>query len=157
MAHRDGDGWIECRCGLKHWGRHGAAGLLLFRGEEVLLQHRAPWVHNGDTWGLPGGARDSHESVSEAAIRESVEETGIKAEHVQVVKLFSDDHIDWRYDTVIAKAHGDLKTSEWNTETHDIGWFEISEIQNLELHPSFAKTWPTLKILVTDLIVSGSL
>jgi 8-oxo-dGTP diphosphatase len=157
MTARDGDGWVQCRCGGKHWGLNGAAGLMLIRDRKIMMQHRAPWVHNGDTWGLPGGARDSHESVSEAAIRESVEETGIKAEHVQVVELFSDDHIDWRYDTVIAKAHGDLKTSEWNTETHDIGWFEISEIQNLELHPSFAKTWPTLQILVSDLIVSGSL
>jgi 8-oxo-dGTP diphosphatase len=121
------------------------------------MQHRAPWVHNGDTWGLPGGARDSHESIQEAAIRESVEETGIKPEHVEVVALFSDDHIDWRYDTVIAKAHGDLITSEWNPETHDIGWFEISEIKSLELHPSFAKTWPNLQTLVTELIASDSL
>ena len=157
MTARDGDGWVECRCGGKHWGLNGAAGLLLIRDGKIMMQHRAPWVHNGDTWGLPGGARDSHESVSEAAIRESIEETGIKAEHVEVLGLFSDDHIDWRYDTVIARAHGDLQTSDWNTETHDIGWFEIAEIEKLELHPSFAKTWPTLQNLVTDLIDSGSL
>ena len=157
MAAKDGDGWIECRCGGKHWGLNGAAGLLLYRDGKVMLQHRAPWVHNGDTWGLPGGARDSHESVNEAAIRESVEETGIDPTHVEVVGLFSDDHIDWRYDTVIAKAHGDLDTATWNPETHDIGWYEISEIQGLNLHPSFAKTWPTLQNLVTDLTASGSL
>jgi len=29
MASRDGDGWIECTCGSKHWGKFGAAGLLL--------------------------------------------------------------------------------------------------------------------------------
>ena len=115
------------------------------------MQHRAPWVHNGDTWGLPGGARDSHESITEAAIRESVEETGINPEHVEVVAQFSDDHIDWRYDTVIAKAHIDLETSEWNTETHDIGWFEISEVEKLDLHPSFARTWPDLRKAIKDL------
>jgi 8-oxo-dGTP diphosphatase len=157
MAARDGDGWIVCRCGAKHWGVNGAAGLLLIRDGKVMMQHRAPWVHNGDTWGLPGGARDSHESVAAAAIRESVEETGIDSSHVEVVALFSDDHTDWRYDTVIARANGDLETSQWNTETHDIGWFEISEIANLELHPSFAKTWPTLKKLVSELIASDSL
>ena len=151
MAARDGDGWVECRCGGKHWGLNGAAGLLLIREGRVMMQHRAPWVHNGDTWGLPGGARDSHESIEEAAVRESVEETGIKPEHVEVVGHFSDDHIDWRYDTVIAKAHGDLETSEWNQETHDIGWFEIDEIEKLELHPSFAKTWPELKTLLLEL------
>jgi len=151
MAARDGDGLVQCRCGGKHWGLNGAAGLLLIRDGKVMMQHRAPWVHNGDTWGLPGGARVPHESIEEAAVRESVEETGIKPEHVEVLELFSDNHIDWRYDTVIAKAHGDLQTSAWNQETHDIGWFEISEVEKLDLHPSFAKTWPQLKALVIEL------
>lgn len=113
-----------------------------------MMQHRAPWVHNGDTWGLPGGARDSHESIQEAAIRESIEETGIDGGHVQVIELFTDDHVDWRYDTVLAIAHGDLDTATWNQETHDIGWFEIDEIEKLELHPSFARTWPKLRAVV---------
>ena len=72
MAARDGDGWVECSCGSKHWGLNGAAGLLIFRAGSILLQHRAPWVHNGDTWGIPGGARDSHESAIEGAIREAI-------------------------------------------------------------------------------------
>lgn len=49
---RDGDGWVNCACGNKHWGLNGAAGILILRGTEILLQHRAPWVHNGDTWGI---------------------------------------------------------------------------------------------------------
>jgi len=53
MAARDGDGWVECACGNKHWGLNGAAGIMILRGHEILLQHRAPWVHNGDTWGIP--------------------------------------------------------------------------------------------------------
>ena len=152
MALRDGDGWVECRCGGKHWGLNGAAGLLLIRDSKIMMQHRAPWVHNGDTWGLPGGARDSHESIQEAAIRESMEETGINPEHVKPIELFTDDHLDWRYDTVIAIAHGDLDTVAWNKETHDIGWFEIAEIERLDLHPSFAKTWPNLKVIASKLI-----
>ena len=144
MAARDGDGWVQCRCGGKHWGINGAAGLLLIRDGKIMMQHRAPWVHNGDTWGLPGGARDSHESIEEAALRETIEETGIDGSHVKFIGRFSDDHIDWRYDTVIAIAAGKLETSAWNQETHDIGWFTIEEINKLELHPSFAKTWPNL-------------
>ena len=142
MTARDGDGWVECRCGGKHWGVNGAAGLLLIRDGKIMMQHRAPWVHNGDTWGLPGGARDSHESIEEAALRETIEETGIDGSHVKFVDRFSDDHIDWRYDTVIAIAAGQLETTNWNQETHDIGWFTIEEITKLELHPSFAKTIP---------------
>ena len=152
MASRDGDGWIECRCGGKHWGINGAAGLLLIRGQKIMMQHRAPWVHNGDTWGLPGGARDSNESITEAAIRETVEETGIKAEHVKPIGQFTDDHTDWRYDTVIAIADNSLDTANWNTETHDIGWFELDEIEKLDLHPSFKKTWLALKSELTRII-----
>lgn len=152
MAKRDGDGWVDCRCGGKHWGKNGAAGLLIIRDQKIMMQHRAPWVHNGDTWGLPGGARDSHESVQEAAIRETIEETGINGDHLSVIGHFSDDHIDWRYDTVIALANDSLETENWNEETHDIGWFEIDQIERLPLHPSFLKTWADLQVVVRKLI-----
>ena len=94
MAARDGDGWINCRCGLKHWGLHGAAGLLIVDTGQVLLQHRAPWVHNGDTWGIPGGARDSHESPLQAALREASEEIGLAIDLVEARVEHRDDHGD---------------------------------------------------------------
>ena len=50
----------------------------------VLLQHRAVWSHQGGTWGLPGGARDSHESPEETAVREAHEEAGLLAEQLAV-------------------------------------------------------------------------
>ena len=34
----------------------------------VLLQLRSGWGHHGGTWGLPGGAMDSHESPEAAAL-----------------------------------------------------------------------------------------
>ena len=92
MSARDGDGWVQCACGNKHWGLNGAAGILLVRGTQILLQHRAPWVHNGDTWGIPGGARDSHESTIEGAFREAVEETGIDTALLTPRHVFCDDH-----------------------------------------------------------------
>ena len=151
MSARDGDGWIQCACGNKHWGLNGAAGILLVRGTQILLQHRAPWVHNGDTWGIPGGARDSHESVLEAALREAHEETGIDPVHVTPIQTFSDDHGSWRYDTVIAHATDELVAHELNDESHEVRWVEIDEVDELTLHPSFEKSWPTLKGLVQAL------
>jgi 8-oxo-dGTP diphosphatase len=39
----DGDGWVSCALGHRHWGVHGAAGLLVVTPDrQVLLQHRAP-------------------------------------------------------------------------------------------------------------------
>ncbi len=151
MSARDGDGWIQCACGNKHWGLNGAAGILIVRGSEILLQHRAPWVHNGDTWGIPGGARDSHESVLEAAIREAKEETGIDPVHLTPIQTFSDDHGSWRYDTVIAYANDELVAHELNDESHEVRWVEIEKVDELSLHPSFEKSWPTLKGLVQAL------
>ena len=151
MSARDGDGWIQCACGNKHWGLNGAAGILLVRGTQILLQHRAPWVHNGDTWGIPGGARDSHESVLEAAMREAKEETGIDPVHLTPIQTFSDDHGSWRYDTVIAYANDELVAHELNDESHEVRWVEIEKVEELTLHPSFEKSWPTLKGLVQAL------
>src|SRR5699024_10964978 len=78
----DGDGWAVGPDGRRHWGRYGAAGLLLRApgGDgrpQVLLQHRAAWSHEGGTWSIPGGARDSHEGAVEAAVREAGEECGL--------------------------------------------------------------------------------
>jgi 8-oxo-dGTP diphosphatase len=157
MSARDGDGWIQCRCGSKHWGKFGAAGILIFRegdkGErEIFLQHRAPWVHNGDTWGIPGGARDSHESITEAAMREAHEETGIKSDHLTPLSLFTDDHGDWRYDTVIAAAHSEISADSPNDESQEMRWVALSEVTMLDLHPSFSKTWFELRQLLDDVI-----
>ena len=151
MAARDGDGWVECACGSKHWGLNGAAGLLIYREGAILLQHRAPWVHNGDTWGIPGGAKDSHESINEAALREANEETGINPEHLSPLALFSDDHGDWRYDTVLAAASDLISADSPNDESQEMRWVPVDEVTLLTLHPSFAKTWSDLKVMLETL------
>jgi 8-oxo-dGTP diphosphatase len=149
MAHRDGDGWIDCQCGGKHWGLFGAAGLVLVRDQSILLQHRAPWVHNGDTWGIPGGARDSHETPLESALREANEEIGIDIKLLSAVGEFVDDHITWSYHTIIAKASPELIAHEMNDESLEVKWIPIAEIENQKLHPSFANTWPKLREKLT--------
>ena len=151
MAARDGDGWVECGCGNKHWGLNGAAGILIVREHEILLQHRAPWVHNGDTWGIPGGARDSHETTVEGAFREAIEETGIDTDLLTPLHTFTDDHGDWKYETVIAQASEGLIAHEVNDESHEVRWVDIEKVIELPLHPSFAKSWPELKALLQSL------
>ena len=147
-VHGDGNGWVVCAQGHRHWGRHGAAGLLLRRrvedATEVLMQHRAPWTANGDTWGLPGGARDSHESARETALREAAEEAGVAAAAVRV--------LDELRTTTAAGA-----TSPWsprpceritivaNEESLDLRWVAEAEVELLDLHPGFARTWPLLR------------
>ena len=155
MSARDGDGWVECACGNKHWGLNGAAGLLILRGDEILLQHRAPWVHNGDTWGIPGGARDSHESTIEGAYREAVEETGINVELLTPLHTYCDEHGTWRYETVIARAADGLIAHEVNDESHEVRWVAVDQVEELTLHPSFGNSWQELRKLLNNFIGPG--
>ena len=155
MAARDGDGWIECACGSKHWGLNGAAGLLIYRDGAILLQHRAPWVHNGDTWGIPGGARDSHETIIEGAIREAVEETGIDPQCLNPRDTHTDNHGIWSYETVIAEANAQLEAHELNDESHEVKWVLFDDVTHLPLHPSFAASWPALRKKLELLIQSA--
>jgi 8-oxo-dGTP diphosphatase len=108
-------------------------------------------VHNGDTWGIPGGARDSHESIIDGAMREAVEETGINPEDLQAVHTFTDDHNGWSYSTVIALANEKLEGHELNDESHEVRWVKFDDVTRLPLHPSFAKTWPQVRTIIDEL------
>ena len=151
MAARDGDGWVDCPCGGKHWGKYGAAGLLLLRDQSVLLQHRAPWVHNGDTWGIPGGARDSHESFIEAAIREAHEEVGITADEIEVLNESYENHGQWSYHTIIATALARCEPIAANQESIEVRWIEIADVTTLTLHPAFERNWAKLREIIQRL------
>lgn len=143
---RDGDGWRRCSQGHDHWGRYGAAGLLLVApGPAVLLQHRAAWSHHGDTWGLPGGARGSSESAVQAALREAWEETGLDTESLEVVDELLDDHGGWGYTTVVARTPVELAVHALDRESTDVRWLPADGVVELTLHPGFAGTWPVLR------------
>lgn len=146
----DGDGWVDCMCGRRHWGLNGAAGLLVVKEGTVLLQHRSPISHNGNTWALPGGARDSHESAIEAALREAREEAGIDMDLVEVLFVEQDDHGNWTYDTVIATAKAELTAHAANHESLEVRWVPLNEVADFELHPSFAKAWPQFLISIQN-------
>jgi 8-oxo-dGTP diphosphatase len=164
-VHGDGDGWVVSETGAAYWGRHGAAGLLLRApradgSAAVLLQHRAPWSHQGGTWGLPGGARDSHETVEEAAVREAHEEAGLSADRLVVrttVVTATASGSDWTYTTVIADAPEQLHTVP-NRESAELRWVAEDDVAALPLHPGFAASWAELRAVAASipLLVSGS-
>jgi 8-oxo-dGTP diphosphatase len=146
----DGNGWVRCSQGHRHWGKHGAAGLLVRHrdqstGAHVLLQHRAAWSHHGDTWGLPGGARDSHETPEQAALREAVEEAGIAVDLLLLGNTYTDDHGGWSYVTVLADATAMSPVHAQNFESVELRWVAIDDVERLPLHPGFAATWPHLQ------------
>ncbi|HEY7143631.1 MAG TPA: NUDIX domain-containing protein [Streptosporangiaceae bacterium] len=150
MASLDGNGWVRCGQGHRHWGKHGAAGLLVYTGgtdgeASVLLQLRSPWGHHGGTWGIPGGAMDSHESAEEAALREAAEECGVEPDAVTITGITSDDHVSWAYWTVVGATPDRLPAYPASAETDEVAWVGESDVERMSLHPGFAAQWPRLR------------
>lgn len=149
----DGDGWTDCTLGHRHWGRYGAAGLLVVAvgaPETVLLQHRAPWSHGGDTWGVPGGACHRAETAEQAARRETVEETRLDVDRLTVVGRHVADHGSWRYTTFVATLAEQLPVQP-ERESVALRWVPVEQVVELPLHPAFATAWPALQDLLPSL------
>lgn len=54
--------------------------------DEVLMIRRT----DNDNWAVPGGAIDLGESVPQAAVRETLEETGVRCEITGIIGIYSD-------------------------------------------------------------------
>jgi ADP-ribose pyrophosphatase YjhB (NUDIX family) len=110
-------------------------------------QGRLLLIHKIDNnyWALPGGGMDLGESIAEAAVREVVEETGIRVEITGLVGLYTDPGHVMAYDdgevrqefSVCFHARplgGELRMD--GTETKAAEWVEIARIDELAIHSS---------------------
>ena len=162
----DGDGWADCAAGHRHWGRYGAAGVLLYCMDPdpyVLLQKRSRLSIGGGTWGLLGGARHSHEHPVEAALREASEESTLDPSTVAVHWLSREDHGGWSYETVIGSAPTRADVRPQSFESAAVEWVPADELPRRKLFPPFAEAWRLLRpslyrpVLVVDVAnVMGS-
>ncbi|GAA0389744.1 NTP pyrophosphohydrolase [Acrocarpospora corrugata] len=157
MAEKDGDGWARCDRGHQHWGVHGAAGLLAVHhtpeGPFVLMQKRSWWSHHGGTWGLPGGARDSHEDAISSALREAHEEAALVGDLLRVQGVYLDDHGGWSFHTVIAEAAELLQAAPANSESVALSWVSADRLNEKKLHPGFAETWPLVRPTIDPVVL----
>lgn len=105
---------------------------------EILLIRRS----DNNNWALPGGAIDLGESVAQAAVRETKEETGIECEVTGLVGIYTDPkHIilytsngEARQEfSIVLTAHpvgGKPTTSDESTE---VRWMAPSDVQELTM------------------------
>ena len=129
------------RCG---WGRLNRYGD---------LSVRSWWGRHGGAWGPPGGARDSHESVVRAALREAIEECAIDPRPIRVHGVVTDDHGGWTYQTVLASTAAPLAAAAVSEETSEVAWVPVAEVERLRLHPGFAGQWPVLRTALSPLTI----
>jgi ADP-ribose pyrophosphatase YjhB (NUDIX family) len=163
MAEGDGNGWADCAQGHRHWGKHGAAGLLAAApgpdGQaSVLLIRRASWTQHAGTWGPPGGARDSHESAARAALREAAEECAVPPGVARIHGVLDDDHGGWSYQTLVAAAGAAFGVLAASAEAPEVAWVPADRVGSLPLHPGFAVTWPVIREALdpVTIIVDGA-
>lgn len=100
---------------------------------------------------MPGGARDSHETPEQAAVREAEEEAGLTADVLVVrTSVVTAEVPGWTYTTVIADAASLLETVP-NRESSELRWVPVDEVATLPLHPGFAASWQKLLGILSDL------
>ena len=150
--------FVQCSCGQRHWGRYGAAGLLLTDADRtgVLLQKRSRHVHSGGTWSVPGGAIERGEDPVAAALREAHEEAGLRARDLVVERtVVGTDHGTWSYTYVVAQgprpAVAELRsagTTSW--EADRTTWVDLDLVASYRLHPGLREEWPRLRQELLD-------
>ncbi len=118
------------------------------RGDELLLQHRAAWSHEGGTWAVPGGALDVGETPLQGALREAAEEAAVGEESIRPRHAWAVDHGTWAYTTVVADAVGPITPQRLDAESEELRWVRVSEVTRLPLHSGFAAAWPSVQPLL---------
>ncbi|MGH3281906.1 MAG: NUDIX hydrolase [Trebonia sp.] len=119
-----------------------AAGVLAVNHlGRVLLQRR----RDTGQWAIPMGKQELGETVSQCAVRETVEETGITVEITGILGIYSDPgHIVY-YDSdgetrqeyeVILLGRPESGSPVENDEASDVGWFTVAELDGLDIHPT---------------------
>jgi 8-oxo-dGTP pyrophosphatase MutT (NUDIX family) len=110
-------------------------------GGRILLIHK---IDNG-LWALPGGGHDVGERITDTAVREVREETGLDVEVVRLVGTYTDPSHVMAYDDGEVRQQFSLcfegrwvggQPREDGTETKAARWVDPAELGSLNIHAS---------------------
>lgn len=106
----------------------------------ILLIHRT----DNDLWALPGGGVDLGESVPDAGVRETEEETGYQIQITGLVGIYTNPNHVMRYDDGEVRQQfsicmrgvllgGQARTS---SESSEVEWVSPARLDTVNMHPS---------------------
>ena len=108
---------------------------------EILMIRRT----DNDNWAVPGGAIDLGESVAQAAVRETVEESGIECEITGIVGIYSDPKHVLLYTSngevrqefsIVLTARPLSGQPTPSSETSEVRWVPVSEVREYTMDRS---------------------
>ncbi len=106
-------------------------GTVVLQGRRVLLIRQAKGHPLAGQWSIPWGIVDKEESPEEAALRETYEESGIKAEIEGLLGIQNLPEVGW-LGVVFLCHHMEGEPVADGTETDKAGYFSLEEMDALD-------------------------
>lgn len=130
----------------RHYPDHPVVGVgaIILRGEKILLEKRGNEPAKGQ-WTIPGGVVELGESLVEAVVRETLEETGLNATEPQLVDVVDQVHLDKEgkiaYHYVIIDYLVQVNSTEpaASSDADELRWVPLNEVEAYDLTPSFRR------------------
>jgi 8-oxo-dGTP pyrophosphatase MutT (NUDIX family) len=107
----------------------------------VLLQRR----RDTGQWAIPMGKQELGETVTQCAVRETAEETGVTVEVTGLLGIYSDPRHVVYYDSdgetrqefeIILLGRPVSGRPRANDEASAAGWFTVADLDGLDIHPT---------------------
>ncbi len=113
-------------------------GVVVFRNEEVLLVKRKKAPYKGQ-WSIPGGKQRLGETVTKAARRELMEETGVEVNELTLIDVIDiivpDEEGKILYHYIVAdyRAHWQSGECSPGDDAQDVQWFNLNKLGSISL------------------------
>ena len=113
-------------------------GVVVFRNEEVLLVKRKRAPYKGQ-WSIPGGKQELGETVTQAARRELMEETGVEVNELTLIDVIDiivpDEEGKILYHYIVAdyRAHWLSGECRPGDDAQDVQWFNLNKLGSISL------------------------
>ena len=113
-------------------------GVVTIKDGKILLVRRA-FDPGAGKWSIPGGLVEVGEKLSEAGARETLEETGVEVQVLELINVFDmidledDGKVRYHYVLVDFLARPTGGTERLSSEITDMRWVEYDETKSMDL------------------------